>query len=251
VIKTMSFALLPGAALVAGYGLWLRRRRAARIVQLAAAVVLPLALTFGAWVVIAREEDRPAAAQVVAAATETPGVAGGFNTREFLSYLWQFYLPKIPAQTPYPFPSGEGLPLIDVWVTYGWAAFGWLEVTFPHWVYFVLAIVSTAIVVAAAAALVRARRSLDLRVAAFLALVFAALIAGLHWTDYKQLESGAPGFMQTRYLFPAISLFGVAVAGALSLVPVGRRPLAVGGTVAALLVFHILSLGLTLQRFYA
>ena len=85
----------------------------------------------------------------------------------------------------------------------------------------------------------------------FLFLVFATLLAGLHWTDYKQLESGAPGFMQTRYLFPAISLFGIALAGALSLVPRGRRQIAVGGTIAALLVFHVLSLGLTMERYFA
>ena len=250
VIKTMSFALLPGAALVAGYGLWARRRRAVRICQLAAAVVVPIALTFGTWAFVAEQQDRPAAAQV-ADVTQTAGLASGFNTREFLSYLWQFYLPKTPVQNPYPFPSGEGLPLIDVWVTYGWAAFGWLEVQFPGWVYSILGALSAVIVVAAAVALLRSRRSLDLRVVAFLVVVFATLLAGLHWTDYKQLENGAPGFMQTRYLFPAISLFGIALSGALSLVPRGRRQIAIGGTIAALLVFHVLSLGLTMERYFA
>ena len=86
---------------------------------------------------------------------------------------------------------------------------------------------------------------------AFLVLVVAALVAGLHWTDYKELERGAGGFMQTRYLFPIIGLFGLALAGALSLVPLRRRPIAVAATVASLLVFHVLSLGLVVERFYA
>ena len=78
-----------------------------------------------------------------------------------------------------------------------------------------------------------------------------ALLAGLHWTDYRQLEAGALGFMQTRYLFPLIGIFGLALAGAVSLVPARRRPGAVGATIAALFAFHLLSLGLVLERFYA
>ena len=172
------------------------------------------------------------------------------SAREFLSYVWQFYLPRTPVQNDYAFPWGD-LPLVDVWVTYGWAAFGWLEVRFSAWVYWVLATITAAVGVGAAVAVVRARRRLDLRVTAFLALVFAALLAGLHWTDYKELERGAGGFMQTRYLFPIIGLFGLALAGAVSLLPVQRRPFAVAATVAGLLAFHVLSLGLVVERFYA
>jgi 4-amino-4-deoxy-L-arabinose transferase-like glycosyltransferase len=250
VIKTMSIALLPGACLVAVLCGWMRRHCVWDVARLAAATLVPLALTLGLWVIVARLSDRPAAGQVTQV-TQATGVATGSSAREFLSYLWQFYLPKTPVQNAYPFPSGSGLPLIDVWITYGWAAFGWLEVKFSGWVYWLLTGLTAALALGAAAALVRARRRLDLRVVAFLALVFVALVGGLHWTDYTQLESGARGFMQTRYLFPIIALFGVAFAGALSLVPVRQRPTAVAVMIAALLVFHLLSLGLVLQRFYA
>jgi 4-amino-4-deoxy-L-arabinose transferase-like glycosyltransferase len=250
VVKTLSLALLPAAVLVALIGLRAHRRNVAHLLGLAAAAVLPLVLTLGTWILVARAADRPAAG-LATQVTQTASAGTGSSAREFLSYLWQFYLPKTPIQNPYPFPSGSRLPVIDIWMTYGWAAFGWLEVKFSAWVYWILATLTTAIALAASVALFRARRQLDLRVTAFLAVVFVALVAGLHWTDYKELERGAPGFMQTRYLFPIIGLFGLALAGALSLVPVGRRPVAVAATVASLFAFHVLSLGLVLERFYA
>ncbi len=84
----------------------------------------------------------------------------------------------------------------------GWGAFGWLEVKFPPWVYRVLG---------AADGGRRRRRGWRRWCArggastcaspAFLVLACGALLAGLHWTDYHQLEAGI-GFMQGRYMFP-------------------------------------------------
>jgi hypothetical protein len=101
------------------------------------------------------------------------------------------------------------------------------------------------------AALVRGRRGLDLRVVAFLALACLALLAGLHWTDYHQVEAGTQGFMQGRYVFPVIGVIALALAGAVSLLPAARRASGAGAAIAGLLVFHLFSLGLVLERFYA
>ena len=246
-IKTASVALLPAAALVAGLGVWARRHQRASAFRFGAAIVVPLLLALGIWALAADLTDQSFAAQIV---ESTSPVADGSSVREFFSYVWQFYLPRTPIQYDYEF-TAEGLPLISIWMTHGWAAFGWLEVRFWEWVYWVLGAVSVGIGIAAVAALVRARRRVDIRVAAFLALAALALLAGLHWTDYRQLEAGARGFMQTRYLFPLIGIFGLALAGALSLVPARRRAGAVGATIAALFAFDLLSLGLVLERFYA
>jgi 4-amino-4-deoxy-L-arabinose transferase-like glycosyltransferase len=246
-VKTASYALLVPAAFVAVVGLAARRPwRIGGVLKLAAAVALPLALTLGVWVFAARVEDRPAAAQVAAATASSSGT----NWRELLSYLWQYYLPKTPLQTEYRVPPG-GYPLLQVWITQAWGAFGWLEVKFAPMVYRVLAILTVGVFGAALGALWRARRDVDRRVLAFLALAFFALLGGLHWTDYHQLEAGALGFMQGRYMFPVIAIFGLALAGAVSLLPVGRRAAATGAAVAGLLVFHILALGLVVSRFYA
>jgi 4-amino-4-deoxy-L-arabinose transferase-like glycosyltransferase len=246
-VKTTSYALLPAAALVAVVGLVARRPwRAGRVLRLAAIVAVPLALTLGAWVLLAAETDRPAAAQVTAA-TSTPS---GTNWRELLSYLWQYYLPRAPFQQTYRIPPG-GYPLLQVWVTQAWGAFGWLEVKFPPWVYRILGVLTVAVFGAGVAALVRARRGIDWRVLGLLALAFGALLGGLHWTDYHQLETGVLGFMQGRYLFPVISIFGLALAGAVSLVPRPARAPAIATAVSGLLVFHLFALGLVIVRFYA
>jgi hypothetical protein len=164
--------------------------------------------------------------------------------------VWQYYLPKTPLQSEYHVSPG-GYPLLQVWITQAWGAFGWLEIKFAPMVYRVLAILTAGVFGAALAALWRARRAIDWRVLTFLALAFFTLLGGLHWTDYHQLETGATGFMQGRYIFPVIGIFGVALAGAVSLLPVARRAAATGAAIAGLLAFHILALGLVVSRFYA
>jgi 4-amino-4-deoxy-L-arabinose transferase-like glycosyltransferase len=248
-VKTTSYALLPAALLVAVLGLLARRPwRITGLLSLAAAVVVPLALTLGAWVVGARAGDRAVAAQIT---ESSAGVStAGTNWRELLSYVWQYYLPRLPFQQRYAIPQG-GYPLLQVWMTQAWGAFGWLEVKFPSWVYRVLGLLTVGVFAAGVAALVRARRRIDWRVLAFLVLVFLALLAGLHWTDYHQLESGTTGFMQGRYMFPVIGIFGLALGCAASLLPEQRRAGAVGAAIGALLVFHLFSLGLVIDRFYA
>jgi 4-amino-4-deoxy-L-arabinose transferase-like glycosyltransferase len=246
-VKTASYALLVPAAFVAAIGLAARRPwRVGSAIKLAVAAVLPLAFTLGVWVFVARVENRPAAAQVSAATSNSSGT----NWRELLSYLWQYYLPKTPIQTEYSVPPG-GYPLLQVWITQAWGAFGWLEVKFAPMVYRVLGLLTVGVFGAALGALWRARRDVDRRVLAFLALAFFALLGGLHWTDYHQLETGALGFMQGRYLFPVIGIFGLALGGAVSLVSAARRAGAVGAAAAGLLAFHILALGLVMSRFYA
>jgi hypothetical protein len=145
----------------------------------------------------------------------------------------------------------RGYPLLQVWITHGWAAFGWLEIKFPPWVYRILGVLTMAVFAGGVAALVRARRGLDLRVLAFLALACLALLAGLHWTDYHQVEAGSAGFMQGRYVFPAIGVIALALGGAVSLLSAARQRMATGAAVAGLCVFHLFALGLVLERFYA
>jgi 4-amino-4-deoxy-L-arabinose transferase-like glycosyltransferase len=248
-VKATSYALLPAALLVAVLGLMARRPlRVGRLLRLAGVVALPLAITLGAWVLAAALLDRPAAAQVTQTTTQA---APGTNWRELFSYVWQYYLPRVPGQNDYSIPTvGGGYPLFQVWIIQGWAAFGWLEVKFATWVYKALALLTAAVGGAALVALWRVRRAIDWRVAGFLAIVCLALLAGLHWTDYHQIEIGI-GFMQARYLFPIVAVLGAAVAAAVSVVPARLQGVAAGGWVAGLFVFHLFCIGLVLERFYA
>jgi 4-amino-4-deoxy-L-arabinose transferase-like glycosyltransferase len=243
-VKATSLALVPGAGLVLvlRHRDWLRDKRLATIAAAAGGLVL----TFGVWVVVARLLDRPAAAQVADASGKA-----GLNLRELFSYLWQFYLPKLPSQTPFPSPGGGRLPVYSIWLVGSWGAFGWLEVKFANPVYVVLAALTVMVSLAALVALWRRRRSLDLRALAFVALVTVSLIAGLHWTDYHQLSSGRGPFAQGRYLLPLVGVAGLAVAQALSLLRHRWRPAGVAVVLGGLFALDVFALGLMLERFYA
>ena len=246
VTKSVSYALLPPALLVLGVGLWRRRSEPLpRLALVAGGGLAALALTLGTWIVIARGLDRTAAANVSAGV----GAASGTDVRELLSYVWQYYLPRLPFQKP-SVAHDIGYPAYRVWIVLGWGAFGWLEVKFVDAVYRVLAVFTAVVGVAAVVAIWRARRRLDLGVLAFLALTTAGLLAGLHWSDYHVLVAGNH-FMQGRYIFPLVGLMGCALAAAASLLGPRFRGPAIGATIGGLFVFHLFSLGLVLERFYA
>jgi 4-amino-4-deoxy-L-arabinose transferase-like glycosyltransferase len=245
-VKVTSFALLPAAAFV-GVLFILRRlpRRIPRAAAVAGAVLVPLLLVVAVLVIAARRDE--AGGQLAQSASSLS--LKGTNWHELASYLWQYYLPRVPGQQHFSIPAIQGgFPLLRVWIVGGWGAFGWLEVQFPLWVYKVLGVLTGAIFAAAVVALVRMRHAIDARVAGFLVLACGGLIVGLHWTDYHQIRAGA-GFLQGRYVFPLVGVLGLALAGAVSLFR--ARAVAVGVALGALLGFHVLCLGLVLERFYA
>ena len=77
------------------------------------------------------------------------------------------------------------------------------------------------------------------------------LLFSVHWTEFRQLTNSGTLLNQGRYLFPLISIAGLAAAAALSLVPARARLTVLGAAVGALGVLELLSIGLTAARFYA
>lgn len=267
VTKATAIGLLPLATFALGYGVWqardrLRGRFALRTAAGVTGFVAPLA----AWYAVARANGRSAYSQATEIAAGGGGGGGGgsgLDLHLLTSYLWQFYLPKLPFQgrVSFVFPVISHYPAYEVWLGSGWAAFGWANVWFPSWVYYLF----LAVVIAAAAGLlvtaVRGWRALRGRtradrlhwwpVAAAILLAFGPLLAGLHWTDYTMLHAKEPPFMQGRYLLPVTAVFAVALTQALRALP--RRAQAVAGAalVGGLVVFQITCLGLVASRYYA
>ena len=126
------YALVPAVALVIAIGAWRLLPDRGAALRRATLAGLALAVPVGAWLVLARVLDR-------AAVNKVPGTGGGgaaaAGLQHFglLDYLWQFYLPKLPFQSNVP--AIPRLPVYDIWLKGGWAAFGWLEVRFPNPVY--------------------------------------------------------------------------------------------------------------------
>ena len=247
VVKATTYAILPAVLLAFGIaavraGAW-RRQRAA-LVPLAGAAGA-MAATLGVYVVWTRLTDRVVSAQV---ASVTGPV--DLNLREMTAYIWQFYLPRLSFQ--YDFPTiAPTIPVYDIAFKGVWGAFGWLEVVYPEWVYLVLAAITVVVLGFAVVGAWLDRGTADRWIAAFLAVAALGLLAGLHFTEYRQITGGASNFMQGRYLLPLAPIAALVLARAVMWVPPARRASAVAVILGGLLTFNIFSLGLVTTRFYA
>ena len=248
-VKATAYALVPAAFFVLAVALLRRRRAGGRVAAVVCAALLALVIPTGAWLATAAALDRRAVNDVPTGTQRPTPTVTSFNPREFGSYLWQFYLPKLSFQRD--FGGIPELPVYDLWLKGGWASFAWLEVNFPEAVYGVLAALSALVLVGAGVSLFRRRRSLDLAVAAFLAIAVVVLLAGLHWTEFRTLIGGAGSFNQGRYLLPLISIGGAAVAAALTLLPARVRPVGGAFVIGGLFALQLFSLAIVGGRFYA
>jgi len=242
--KATSYALLPAvgfalvvAAVRSGYA----RRRIAATLAIGAAA---FALVVAPWYVIARIDDRPATGQLAGAGSSEVDV------REFGSYVWQFYLPRLPVQARYG-ALGRYPQAYETWFKQGTAAFGWLETRWPDWLYRILFAIPVLVLAGAAVTLVRQRRRVDPMLLVFFGVAAVVLLAGLHWNEYRLAEASGVLSNQGRYLFPLISLAGLAVAAAVRALPQTWRAPAVGAALGGLAVMQIFALALVAQRFYA
>jgi hypothetical protein len=86
---------------------------------------------------------------------------------------------------------------------------------------------------------------------AFVAVTGLALLAGLHWTEYRYLASDRGPFNSGRYLLPMVGVAGLAVAQATRMVRPDRRGVAVAAALGGFFALDLFSLGLMLVRFYA
>ncbi len=176
----------------------------------------------------------------------------GFNLRQFLSSIYQFYFPRLPTMRPRLGPE-YGYRQVFIHTFYG--AFGSLEVEYKLKVYDVLQVLSAiglvGLYTAAVARWRRLWRSWP-EVIVLLALLVTNL-AFLHYVSYRSLLSngGTDPLILGRYLLPMIALFGLAIA-----FTVGSLPRRAGVIVAAVILaggvlLSLAGIGLTMARFYA
>jgi Predicted membrane protein (DUF2142) len=237
--------LLPGA--IAGLlVLCLREarsspRNALRCLGLACAVsVGPVAL----FVLLDSFAGRPSTGPVTAAFTLS-GARGPILHE--LSYVWQFYLPRLPGMKGY----FHGLPTTRTYWFDGLVGlYGWLDTTFPSWVYTAALVPFGAIVVLLARELFVSRATLRSRPLEL--LVYAAMGLGLLFIigvdDYIHKNPGE--YAEPRYLLPLLPLWGVSLA--LAARGAGRRwgPIAGVLIVGLVLAQDVFSQLLVISRYY-
>jgi 4-amino-4-deoxy-L-arabinose transferase-like glycosyltransferase len=252
VTKATSIALVPAGVVAVIVAVVLapreaRRRQVRALAVATLACIVPLAV----WYVAVRASSRPAYAQ-----TELLTFGKGLSLKEFASYMWAYYLPRLPGQHVQEFaiPVISSYPAYNVWIGTGWAAFGWVTDFLPKRTYLAFAAITVLLAGAAAAPGVRALRASPraaLRRAWPLGLFFAAaffpLWLGIHWSEFR-IHSV---FIQGRYLFPLAALGGLVVAQATMVVPRRMRGAASGVLIGALVVFQVACLLLVSARYYA
>ncbi|TML35831.1 MAG: DUF2142 domain-containing protein [Actinobacteria bacterium] len=171
------------------------------------------------------------------------------QTGGFLSYLWQYYLPRLPSQKPVPQLPAHAF--YSIWFKGAWAEFGWRELAFPAAVYKVLAGVSAATFLGAGLALIRRRLRIDRAVVGFLAAAAVGLVLGLHVAEYYAEHRWGGPINEGRYLLALLPIAGLAVAVAVMNLARRRRSLATAVVLGAMLVLNLFSLGLAAGAFYA
>jgi hypothetical protein len=258
IVKGTGLSLYPVAGLVFLATLWRHHSRA----DLRAWV----ALVLGAVLVAELSSHVLSLLQPAASVTGSAVISSNTNAvsealhhiPDFLSYLWQALLPRLPFMTQhFPLPAHPGFALSTdpgfvIFVERGWAAFGWYDVFFPHWVYVAIFLV---MVLAVPLGMWAARREWGwvrrhrLEVLALIAMP-VAVIVGFEAAYYQTTTRVViPEF--GRYVFPAIGPLAVLVVGALH--AFGRRRMLTAGVglLVAMLALSYASQLLTLTSFYA
>ena len=237
--------LVPGVIL----GLLVLCRRAARVSGRSAYRLLALALSIGfapvaLYALVNALSNHPVLGFV-------SGVLNSLHGSVFgeIDYIWQLYLPRLPG-TASDFP---GLSTTrQLWFDGYVGLYGWLDTTFPSWVYNLALVPAGLIALLCARALVACRA--QLRARAVELAVYASIGVGLMVlvgaASYRSFPSADAEFAQTRYLLPLLALLGVVVA--LAARGAGRRwgP-AVGALIVLLFLGHdVFSQLLEATRFY-
>jgi hypothetical protein len=231
------------------------------------AIVVPAAFVFAlAWWRWRRPSRRVAVAFLGSAAVVA--LAGAYlalryatlgpptvgTARQFVSYLWQFYLPKLSFMAPSFRPDWT---VRDAFIDRFYGTFAQLEVYFSPGVMTLLARLTVAAVVLALVGLfVRLRsvraRSTALWVLAVFVVGAVAYLLDMHVAAYRSLAAGAGDPVVTgRYLLPLITIYGLGIALAVSWLPRRLAGVAGGVVLGGLAVLQLSAIGILVERFYA
>jgi 4-amino-4-deoxy-L-arabinose transferase-like glycosyltransferase len=185
-----------------------------------------------------------------------PGVESGHHAAHAepgslsgkLSYIWQFYLPRLPSMTP----AFHGYPLREIWFEGFVGRFGWLDYGFANWAYDLALGVVVVLLALAGRELVACREAIRRRLGelATYATIAVGLMVLLNWIGYGVQLGEAEGFEQARYLLPLLALYGAIVA--LAARGAGRRYGAPAGVliVSVAIAHSLLAMLLTMTRYY-
>jgi 4-amino-4-deoxy-L-arabinose transferase-like glycosyltransferase len=131
-----------------------------------------------------------------------------------LSYMWQFYFPRLPFMNDWFEDSYPSFPLWDTYFEAFVGRFGWFYFGFPDWVNWVGLVLAAGILGLAGRALLRFRPALRRRSGELItyALMAGGMLVLVNVLGYRYLLQTGTDFEQVRYLFPILPLYAALVA---------------------------------------
>jgi hypothetical protein len=258
IVKGTGLSLYPVAGVVFIATLWRRHSRSDLLGWVALGLGAVVAAELSSHVLGSLQPSSAATGSAAISSNASAASDALHHIPNYLSYLWQALLPKLPFMTGhFPPPTHAGFlllkdPAFVIFVERGWAAFGWYDVFFPSWVYVVIFLAMVLTVPLGAWAAHREWSWVRRHWLEVLALISmpVAVIMGFEAAYYTPRPRAAIAEFG-RYAFPAIGPLAVLVVGALH--AFGRqRMLSVGvGLLVAMIALSYASQLLTLTSFYA
>ncbi len=253
--KLTFISFLPGVALALALLGWRESRRrgfSSALRPLAATtaiIIIPVAVYALMNVHVWHRGGLTGGGLEVAAAS--PSTVGGHavTLRETLDYTWELYLPRLPFMHHSYF---TGSALTGTWLDGSIGHFGWLDYTFPIWVYTLAKYLFAALALLALGGIVRLRKPLraSLPMLGCFAVMALGLLGAIGYAGIRyRLTNGVP-FEQARYIFPLLVFYALFLVLAANALPRRWAPL-LGALLVVLAMAHgLFAETLTISRYY-
>jgi predicted membrane protein DUF2142 len=251
--KLTFIALLPGIALALLLLAWraMPEGRGAALRALTAAVCVAAApvLLYALLNVTVWHRGSPTAGGVAGATNSALPGGGVVTMNETLDYIWQLYLPRLWFMHHTYFASD---PVWAIWLDGAVGHFGWLDYTFPAWVYSDARALVWLLAALALVGLARVRAAIRplLPIFACFAVMTVGLLGAIGYAGIRYRLSSGAQFEQARYLFPLVAFYALFLV--LAARGLGRRwAPAFGAVLVVLAMTHgLFAETLTISRYY-
>lgn len=136
---------------------------------------------------------------------------GGHSISSELSYIWQFYLPRLPSMHS---DFGGIFTTRQLWFKYLVGLYGWSDTVFAGWVYNVALIPAGLIATLCVGEMVKGRAALLSRLEelATYATMAVGLLVLVGAAAYLEFPAKPASFAEPRYILPLIALWGGVLA---------------------------------------
>lgn len=250
--KITFIALLPGIALAVCLLTWRRlssdRRDALRGLVLAVSVVVVPVTLYALLNVVAWNRGGLTAGGLTATSSHL-STGATVTWPETLDYTWQLYLPRLWFMHHSYFADYQ---LTNTWFDGTIGHFGWLDYTFPTWIYKFAKYLFAVLSVLALVGLWRLRSRLKpmLPIFACFAVMALGLMAAIGYTGVRYQLSSGEQFAQARYLFPLLVFYALFLTLSARGLPRRWAPL-FGALLVVLAMAHgLFAEMLTVSRYY-